>query len=112
MAKGSVLCDATACDYDLAETCISSDSVSYTYAEEGVIHYNCDHIPALVPSTATRLLTDATFPYVRSLSLGLYKALSQEPALVKAVMCYSRHLTHKYSAGKKGLEYTDLTSLL
>ena len=64
MPEGSVLCDATACDRDLIETAVSSESLTETYVEEGTVHYNCDHIPSLVPATATKLLTDATFPYV------------------------------------------------
>jgi alanine dehydrogenase len=112
MTTNSILCDATACDKDLAETCVSSDSLTETYVENGVIHYNPDHIPSLVPVTATRLLTDATFPYIKLLSAGFHQAIEKDLGLRKAVMCHRGKLTHEYSAKKKRLEYTPLTSLL
>jgi alanine dehydrogenase len=112
MRPGSVLCDATACDRDFFETATSSDSLTETYMEEGVIHYNCDHIASLVAHTATLLLTEATFPYVQRLTGGFTEAVRQNAALAKGVMCYRGHVTHAYSARKKNLAHTDLAQLL
>jgi len=112
MAKNTVICDATACNQEFIETCVSSDSLMYNYSEEGVIHYNCDHVPSLVAKTATTLLTDATLPYVRLLANGFERAVRQDSALAKGVMCYRGQLTHALSARKKNLHYTDLNNML
>jgi alanine dehydrogenase len=113
MSRNSVLCDATACDKDFIETAVSSDSLTETYIEGGVVHYNCDHIPSLVARTATTLLTDAIFPYVKQLAdRGFECAVSDNFTLANGVMCYKKHLTHEYSARKKELEYTALSNVL
>jgi len=112
MRRNSVVCDATACDREFVETAVSSESLTEYYVEEGVIHYNCDHIPSLVASTATQMLASATFPYVLQLLNGFEQAVSNSPALANGVMCYRGHLTHAYSAEKKGLPYTPLENLL
>ena len=112
MPEGSVLCDATACDRDFYETAVSTQSLTETYVEEGTVHHNCDHIPSLVPATATRLLTDATFPYVRKLAEGPLEAVRENEPLRKAVMCHGGRLRHAYSAGKKGLPHVSLGDIL
>jgi alanine dehydrogenase len=113
MTRNSVICDATACDKDLIETCISSSSLKYTYVEEGVIHYNCDHIPALVAGTSTRILTEATFPYVEILAdKSIVEAFESSGPLAAGVMCFGGKLTHEYSAKKKHLEFTPLGELI
>ena len=112
MPRNSVICDATACNQDLIETGISSSSLTDYYREEGVVHYNCDHIPSLAASTATRLLTTATFPYVLKLAKGFEAAVTACPSLFEAVMCYRGQVTHKLSAQKKGLPFTPLQELL
>ncbi len=113
MKKGSVVCDATACDKDMIETAVSSEKLLETYEIEGIIHYNCDHIPSLVPNTASILLANATFPYIRLIaSKGFIEAVKTSEALFKSVMCYNRHFTHRYSCKKKDLPYTALKTLL
>jgi len=111
MQKKSVICDATACDKDFIESCISSESLTDYYFEQDILHYNCDHIPALVPSTATKLLTEATFPYTLMLADGSEDVLRDNPALSGAVMCRRGFCTHNISARKKNLTYKPLEFL-
>lgn len=113
MASGSVICDATANDKDLIETCVSSASLQDTYRDEGVVHYNCDHIPSSVPRTATQLLTEQTFPYILKLAeRGPINAIMSDPYLENSVCCYRGRLTHRLSAEKKGLSYQPVRELL
>jgi len=44
MQRGSVICDATACDQDMVETAVSSSLLHHTDTIDGIVHYNCDHI--------------------------------------------------------------------
>jgi len=111
MPRGSVLCDGTACDKDLFETCVSSEDLLATYTDEGVLHYNCDHVPSLAAHTATELLAQASFPYVRLLLKGYKEALTCSKALADATMCYKGKFTHRYSAEKKGLLWSPLEAL-
>ncbi len=109
----SVVCDATACDKDFIETAISSEELFKTYIDENVVHYNCDHIPSLVPNSASILLSKETVPYAQILAdKGFERAVKEHPPLFKAVMCYKGKITHKYSCEKKNMPFTPLESLL
>jgi len=112
MRRNRVICDATACDKDLIETAISSESLSHFDKEEGIIHYNCDHIPSLVADTATHMLTSVTFPYVLKLASGFRRAVLDDNSLAKGVMCYRGHFVHEYSARKKGMAFSRLENIL
>jgi alanine dehydrogenase len=113
MESGSLVCDATANDRDFIETCVSSASLHDTYRECGVIHYNCDHIPALVPRTATELLTERTFYYILKLAnSGVIEALRADRYLQNAACCYQGHLTHRLSAERKRLPYQPIHELI
>jgi len=113
MEPKSVICDATACTRDFIETCVATEGIDETYVEEGMIHYNCDHAPSVVAKTATDLLTDATFPYIKLLAEeGFENSILKSSELAKAVMCFRKHLTHQHSAEKKHLEYIPLSNLL
>ena len=112
MENNSIFCDTTACDKDLAETAISSEKMDYIYFDEGVLHYNCDHIPSYVANSSTQALTAATFPYIKMLAEGFRPAVSKSKGLFESVMCYKKKLIHEYSAKKKGLAFTNLRELL
>lgn len=113
MSPGSVICDATANDKDLIETCISSASLHYTYEVDGVIHYNCDHIPALVARTASQLLTQKSFNYVLQMANnGIIQSIQSNRFLRNGVSCFKGLLTHEYSATKKKLPWKPIGELL
>jgi alanine dehydrogenase len=113
MQRGSIVCDCTACDRDMIETCTSSSSLYHSYREDNVVHYNCDHIPSMVASTATRLLTARTFAYIRYIAnLGSLQAVTEDENLRNGVCCYRGHLTHALSAEKKGLPYRPVSDVL
>jgi alanine dehydrogenase len=113
MQRGSIVCDCTACDQDMIETCTSSASLYSSYREHDVVHYNCDHIPAMVASTATRLLTARTFAYVRHIAdLGSVQAVSADDDLRNGICCCASYLTHELSARKKGLPHRPLGDVL
>ncbi|WP_440122505.1 alanine dehydrogenase [Tenacibaculum sp. Ill] len=104
LEKGTVVCDTTGCDKDLIESCISSSELEYVDKINGIIHYNCDHIPSGVANTSSRLLTDKTFPYVLEIaSKGVKQAIKDNEYLRNGVSCYNGFITHKYSAEKKDM---------
>jgi alanine dehydrogenase len=112
LAANSVVCDATACDADLVETCVSSERLEEISIIDGVVHYCCDHMPAYIPHTASVLLSDVTFPYVQLLASGVERALAVNEGLREAVMCRRGHLTHPASAVKKQLPWRDVSELV
>ena len=102
MKKGSVICDTTACDKDLIETCISSSELEHIDIIEEIIHYNCDHIPSSVANTSTRLLTNQTFRFICDISnKGFNTAIKENEELKNGVSCKDGFITHLYSSNKK-----------
>ncbi|MEM9540280.1 MAG: class I SAM-dependent methyltransferase [Cyanobacteria bacterium P01_E01_bin.42] len=113
MQPHSIVCDATACDRDLIETCVSSELLEHYDTIDNIIHYSPDHIPAYVPKTATDMLTNATFEYVRAIAnLGAKEAILSNEALRQGVSCYRGRIVHRYTAEKKGFEYVSILDLL
>jgi alanine dehydrogenase len=113
MMPYSIVSDATACDQDFIETCISSESLTHYDLIDGVIHYSPDHIPSYVPRSSTELLTNATFEYVKLMAdHGVKKAIRINEPLRKGVSCYKGCITHRYTANKKGFEFVDIFSIL
>ena len=113
MQPYSVVCDATACDRDLVETCVSSEILDHYDLIDDIIHYNPDHIPSYVPKTSTDLLTANTFEYVRLIAnLGVEKAIQSNEFLRNGVSCFQGHITHQYTADKKGFDYVNIESLI
>ncbi len=113
MVKNSVVCDATACDKDFIETCVSSEQLDSIEVIDGVVHYNTDHIPSLTGQSSTEKLTDATFPYISLMANeGIYSAIKNNEALQKGVSCFQGKLTHAYTAHKKGFEHYNILDLL
>ncbi|MCD8452512.1 hypothetical protein LNI90_10500 [Tenacibaculum dicentrarchi] len=115
MEKGSVVCDTTGCDKDLIESCVSSSELEYVDFIEGVVHYNCDHIPSAVANTSSQLLTEKTFPYILELANeGIEKTLKTNKFLNNGVSCYKGYITHLYSADKKNMleNYKSINELL
>ena len=113
MPENGVVIDATACDKDLIETAISSSELRHIYKEVGQWHYNCDHIPALVPVTSTATLTSATLPYVLELAeKGFNDAVRTDEALAAGVVCTQGKFTHQYTCNKKSLDFVELKNLI
>jgi alanine dehydrogenase len=112
MPPGSVVCDATAMERDLIETCVSTEGLDETYVEEGAIHYNCDHIPSLAARSSSESLSGELFPYVVELADGFDVAVTRSNALYGAVMCHDGQITHRCSAEKKGLQWVELGTMI
>ena len=113
MEPGSVICDTTACDKDLIETCVSSEKVDHFDVVNDVIHYNCDHIPSSVRRSASELLTSRMFPFILEIAnKGLVETARLKKPLYNGIVCYQGKITHKYIAQKNGFEFFKLSNLL
>lgn len=57
-----------------------------TFIKHGVVHYCVTNMPGAVARTSTPALTNATFPFIRSLAHSGMKAFDQNPALRKGLV--------------------------
>ena len=68
MKQGSVIIDVSVDQGGCVETAKPTTHENPTYVVDGVIHYAVANMPGGVPRTSTLALTNATFPYARSLA--------------------------------------------
>ncbi|MEE9161371.1 MAG: alanine dehydrogenase [Candidatus Neomarinimicrobiota bacterium] len=113
MKPGSVIVDVSVDQGGCVETCHPTTHDDPTFIVDGVIHYCVANMPGAVPNTATRALTNSTYPYVEKIAqLGTPKALLDDPALLNGLNIYRGQITHRAVAEALSLDYTDPLTLL
>lgn len=113
MKKDSVFVDVAIDQGGCAETSHVTTHAVPTFRVFDVVHYGIPNIPSLVPATATRALTDRTFPYVKLLaSKGIEKAIKQDASLSEGVNTYAGKITYKQLAEDFRKSYTPIQTVL
>lgn len=106
MKKGSLIVDVSCDEGGAIETCVCTSHDDPIYKVEGVTHYCVDNIPSAFSQTATKLLTNATLPFLIEIaSKGVEKALKDNPYLRKGLSFYLGNLTLEETGIKQEREY-------
>ncbi|CAN5698620.1 alanine dehydrogenase [soil metagenome] len=113
MKDGSVIVDVDVDYGGCVETSRPTTLRDPVFVEAGVVHYCVKNVPASVPVTATRALSNALLPLVREISgSGLADALNANPGLQQGVaVAEGRILDHKL-ARSTGTEHSSVSSVL
>lgn len=113
MKEGSVIVDVDVDNGGSVETSRPTTLADPTYVEHGVIHYCVKNVPAAVPVTATRALSNALLPYVRKVAgVGLTDALNSDAGLGRGVAVAEGRVVDPTLARASGLEHNPLSSVL
>jgi alanine dehydrogenase len=113
MKPGSVVVDVAVDQGGCVETVKATTHENPTYVVEGVIHYAVANMPGGVPRTSTLALTNATFPYARTLAdKGWRAACRADRALLKGVNMVSGQVTYPGVAEAFGLPLADAAALM
>ncbi|BBL78903.1 alanine dehydrogenase [Rubrobacter xylanophilus] len=113
MREGSVIVDVDVDYGGCVETSRPTTLEDPTFVERGVIHYCVRNVPAAVPVTATRALSNALLPYVRRIaSLGLIDALNADEGLRQGVAVAEGRVVDPVLARSTGMEYHPISSVL
>lgn len=95
MPKGSALVDVSIDQGGSAATSRPTTHDEPTYVERGVVHYCVANMPAAVPVTATRVLTDNTLRYILELAdLGFEGAMKSDNAVAKGINVMNGEVVH------------------
>ncbi len=94
MKPGSVIVDVSIDQGGCIETVHATTHSNPTYVWEGVVHYAVTNIPAAVPWTSTRALTNATLPYIMKLANFGYQAVLDDPALNRGLNVEKGEIIH------------------
>ena len=113
MKAGSVIVDVDVDNGGCVETSRPTTLEDPTFVEAGVTHYCVKNVPAAVPVTATRALSNALFPYVREVAgRGLADAINAEPGLGRGVAVAEGRVVDPILARATGTEHNVLSSVL
>lgn len=113
MREGSVIVDVDVDNGGSVETSRPTTLDDPVYVEHGVIHYCVKNVPAAVPLTATRALSNALVPYVRRLAgIGLTDALNSDAGLARGVAVAEGRVVDPVLARASAFEYNPLSSVL
>lgn len=113
MKAGSVIVDVDVDNGGCVETSRPTTLDDPTFVEAGVIHYCVKNVPASVPVTATRALSNALFTYVREVAgRGLADAINADPGLGRGVVVAEGRVVDSVLARATGTEHNALSSVL
>jgi alanine dehydrogenase len=109
MKPGSVIVDVAVDQGGCVETTKPTTHEQPTYVVDGVIHYAVANMPGGVPRTSTLALTNATFPYARTLAdMGWKDACRKDAALRKGVNMVAGQVTYPGVAEAFNLPLADV----
>jgi alanine dehydrogenase len=95
MAPASVIVDVAIDQGGCFETSRPTTHADPVYEVDGILHYCVANIPGAVPVTSTRALTNATFPYVRTIAgLGVDGASEADAGLARGINVRAGSITY------------------
>ncbi|MCW5978835.1 MAG: alanine dehydrogenase [Bryobacteraceae bacterium] len=113
MKKGSVMVDVSIDQGGCFETSRPTTHTDPVFFVDDVLHYCVSNMPAAVPHTSTFALTNATFPYLRTLAnKGFERACEQEPAICEGVNVHRGQITYPGVAESQGRQWRELAAVL
>jgi alanine dehydrogenase len=113
MKEGSVIVDVDVDYGGCVETSRPTTLEAPTFVEHDVTHYCVKNVPAAVPVTATRALSNALSPYVRKVAgVGLADALNADEGLARGVVVAEGRVVDPLLARATGTEHNSLASVL
>ena len=113
MKAGSVIVDVDVDYGGCVETSRPTTLEDPTFVEQGVIHYCVKNVPASVPITATRALSNALLPIVwRIAGHGLADTLNSDPGLQRGVAIAEGRVVDPALARTAGMDHYPVSSVL
>lgn len=113
MEKGSVIMDISVEQAHAVETSRVTSHEQPTFIVDEIVHYCVPNIPAVVPVTASRILTKKMIPYIKTLAMkGLKDSLVEEPGFISALNIYKGKVTNRFFADHFGHEFYSIFELL
>jgi alanine dehydrogenase len=113
MKEGSVIVDVDVDYGGCVETSRPTTLQEPTYEEAGVLHYCVKNVPAAVPITATKALSNALLPYVRKVAgHGLADAINSDSGLGRGAVVAEGRVVDPVLARATGAEHNPLSSVL
>jgi alanine dehydrogenase len=113
MKRGAVMVDVSIDQGGCFETSRPTTHTDPVFFVDDVLHYCVSNMPAAVPHTSTLALTNATFPYLRTLAnKGFERACEEQPAICEGVNVHRGQITYPGVAESQGRAWRELSAVL
>ncbi len=113
MKDGSVIVDVDVDYGGCVETSRTTTLADPVFVEVGVTHYCVKNVPAAVPVTATRALSNSLLPVVRHISgVGLIDTLNSNPGIRQGVVLAEGRIVDARLGLSIGIEHHPISSVL
>ena len=113
MKEGSVIVDVDVDQGGSVETSRPTTLEEPVFVEAGITHYCVKNIPASVPVTSARALSNALLPYVQTMaSYGLVDALNFDAGLSRGAAVIEGYTVSETLARACAMDYHPLQSVL
>lgn len=113
MKEGSVVVDVDVDQGGSVETSRPTTLYDPVFVEAGVTHYCVKNVPASVPVTAARALSNALLPYVRKVTgHGLIDALNSDAGLARGATVVEGRMVSDALAREYAMDHHPLQSVL
>lgn len=113
MRDGSVIVDVDVDSGGCVATSRPTTLSDPVFVEDGVIHYCVRNVPASVPVTSTRALSNALLPYVKRIAgTGLADALNADPGLERGVAVAEGRVVDPVLARTTGRDHTPVSAVI
>ncbi|MAL62976.1 MAG: alanine dehydrogenase [Pseudomonadota bacterium] len=107
MKRGSVIVDVAIDQGGCIETSQPTTHAHPTYIVDDVVHYCVTNMPGAVARTSTFALNNATMPFALKIAeMGVARALSNDPHLMKGLNIHCGKLTYQAVAMAQNRDYT------
>jgi len=112
MEAGSVVIDLSIEQIDVVESSHLTSHEKSTFILDHIVYYCVPNIAAIVPVTASKILTKRLWPYIKSLAInGLKTAIEEEAGLISALCIYRSKITNRYLADYYGYDFYNIFEL-
>jgi alanine dehydrogenase len=104
MGKGTVIVDVSVDQGGCVETSRPTFHDNPVYEVGGIIHYTVANMPGAYPRTSTLALTNATFPYLKTIAnMGVAGAVTGDQGIRQGLNTYLGNIVHKALADSMGV---------
>lgn len=112
MEAGSVVIDLSIEQIDVVESSHLTNHDKSTFVLDNIVYYCVPNIAAIVPITASKILTKRLLPYIKTLAInGLKTAIEEEAGLIPALSIYRNKVTNRYLADYYGYDFYNIFEL-
>ncbi|MCP5113902.1 MAG: alanine dehydrogenase [bacterium] len=113
MKRGAVMVDVSIDQGGCMETSRPTTHTDPVFYVDEVLHYCVSNMPAAVPHTSTLALTNATFPYLRTLAIkGVEQACQDDDAICLGVNTHHGHITCAGVAESQNREWKEVLQVI